>query len=110
MRNLCLFCFICLIGVISCKNKKLETIKILNVPESTTNLVYGTTNSYWSGVVTSTNLFVDYLLLQNNSSNVVEIRYNGEVIYDTNNVSIATQIFWEYLSTIIKAHHKLSKE
>jgi hypothetical protein len=43
--------------------------------------------------------------LRNNGTNIIEITYSGDVIYDTNKVKEATRIFWEELSAIIREHY-----
>jgi len=45
------------------------------------------------------------LIMRCNGNDVVQITCGGEIIYDTNNVKRATQMFWDELSAIIREHY-----
>ena len=111
------------LGIISCHTIKYreETKKIL----STTNeILINTSVDYWlaaptysedytnnNSIFLATNAISENILqiTSNNITNIITIRYDGEVIYDTNKVSEATKIFWDYLSSLIKESQATNK-
>lgn len=64
----------------------------------TNEIAFGESSVYVLNVENLTNDWTNLFILQINSVPIVTVRVNGDVIYDTNNVSEATRVFWSEMT------------